>query len=161
MARPLPRPSGQQKAAAVRALEELVKAWCADSWDEVWAQTAGLGKMEEKRDMYIRIWRSHKAEDFPGGVQPHELQAVGVCRPPISVFKIFLALSLPPDAPKPLEDINRLTTRLLREGMVCLVYRLKDEPYVNIIVNENGVWRPMTEPDGFPIGDWDYDFLDE
>ncbi len=163
LARPLPNPSGHQEAAAVKALDELVEAWCAEDWDAVWDKTAYLGKEEKYREKFVNvIWKRFKAQDFPGGVQAHELQDVRVCRPPIGVFKIaFLPLSLPRDAPKTPKDINRLTTRLLREGMVCLVYRLKDEPYMNIIVNEAGVWRAMTTPADFPIGDLPYDFLDE
>ena len=45
--------------------------------------------------------------------------------------------------------------------MVCLMYKLKDDPYMNIIVNEGGVWRPMTTPTDFPTGDLQGDFLDE
>ncbi len=150
--RPLPKPSGQQEAAAVKALDELVAAWCAEDWDAVWNKTASLGKEEKYREKFVNvIWKRFKAQDFPGGVQPHELQDVRVCRPPIGVFKIaFLPLSLPLDAPKTPKDINRLTTTLLREGMVCLMYKLKDDPYMNIIVNEAGVWCPMITLDGFP-----------
>ena len=41
------------------------------------------------------------------------------------------------------------------------MYTLKGEPYMNIIVNEDGAWRPMRVPGCFPIGDLQGDFLDD
>ncbi len=68
----------------------------------------------------------------------------------IALFKINLLLALPYGEPDSPEDINRLTAKLFREGVVCLAYRLKDDPYMNIIVNEAGVWRPMVLPADLP-----------
>ena len=146
--RPLPRPSGQQEAAALKALEELVEVWCAEDWDAVWEKTASLGKEEKYREKFVNvIWKRFKAQEFPAGVSPDEFEGVHIYRPPISGFKMLLPLFLLCETPNTPKDINRLTTRLLREGVVCLSYRLKGKRCMNIIVNEGGVWRAMLAPD--------------
>ena len=164
LARPLPPRSAQEVGAAQSAFEDLVGAWCADNWDKVWTQIAGLGKVEGKRDTYIEIWRSHKAEDFPVGVSPDELEDVRVFRLPIGVLKIWIAIVLPPEKVDTGmvnylgsdNVVSRLTAKLFREGVVCLRYKLQGKPYVNIIMKEDGVWRPMVVPADLPA-----DSLDE
>jgi hypothetical protein len=150
VARPLPPGSAQEVAAARDALDDLVRAWCAEDWDEVWTQTSPLGKVAEERDTYIGIWKSHKAEGFPGGVTADELGDMQVYRPPIGIFKIWMAIIVPSRKADDQQALNRLTAKVLREGVVCLRYKLRGRPYINIITKEAEVWRPMVLPDDFP-----------
>ena len=154
----------EQQEAAVKSFKEFVKVWCEDDWDKVWEMMSSLGKMEHERTKYLKVLRILKNKQFPDGISPADFQDIRVCTlRPYLLRIVFVNLIIGGRKEYTEKDLSTVARELQRQGVLCLAYKINRTDfdysttagtYVNLIVHEDGAWRPTSIP-GDILGDDD------